>query len=88
MVAESNCGGGTMKDAAEETASIAVQEAQPQLAFKATNLAAHSRLREPDDRACMTETSGFGDVNEGLDLPQVHGAGRYKIHAYLVVGHV
>ena len=56
-----------------DAASVAVQEAQPQLAFEATDLAAHGGLGEADDRGRTAETSGFGDVNERLDLAQVHG---------------
>jgi len=56
-----------------DTASVAVQEAQPQFTFETADLAAHGGLREADDRGCPAETSGFGDVNERLDLPQVHG---------------
>ena len=56
-----------------DAASVAVQEAQPQLTFEAADLAAHCRLRGPDDCGRTAETSGLGDVNEGLDLPQVHG---------------
>jgi hypothetical protein len=49
--------------------AVAVQEPQPELAFECAHLAADGRLRQADD---ARGASGFSDVNEELDLPQIH----------------
>ena len=49
-----------------------MQEPQPELAFECAHLAADGRLRQTDHARGAAEASGFGDVNEELDLPQIH----------------